>query len=313
MTTPITLDNNSLNSALKYVWSQYRTWAITARGYKNELSRWRDIVLLLSISGAAIGTLSQQLPAWGLTEQSSWWTRGLALVSGAALGLAAFFSKEIFSPDPETKAVRARAAAEAFKSQAYLLATGAPPYDAITTPEELFAKPEKVTKAVENLAPVTITEEQKIERLPSAPMPVDEYVKQRVDDQIKFYSLQASANAKKIATSRRLSLTLGAVAVVLGILATTYASVATWVAVIGTITAAIAARQYSGRYQFLIISYRAAVEKLEALKARWDVERNMQRGSATDKKFILACEEAISAENSAWMAEWSHKEAQKSQ
>ena len=311
MTTPISLDSNSLNSALKYIWSQYRTWAITARAYKNKVSRWREIVLLLSIIGAIIGTLSQQLPAWGLIAQSSGWTRGLGLISGAALGLAAFFSKEIFSPDPETKAVRARAAAEAFKSQAYLLATGTPPYDAIATPEELFAKPEKVKKAVENLAPLSITDEQKIERLPSVPMPVEEYVKQRVDQQINFYSLHTSANAKKLATNRGLSLALGAVAVVLGVLATTYASVATWVAVISTITAAIAARQYAGRYQFMIISYQAAGERLEALKARWEIERRMQTGRATDNNFILACEEAISAENSAWMAEWSHKEAQK--
>jgi len=302
MATPISLDKDSLNSALKYIWTQYRTWAITARTYKNEVSRWRDIVLVLSISGAIIGTLSQQLPVWNLAEPSSWLTRGLGLLSGAALGLAAFFGKEIFSPDPEGRAVRARAAAEAFKSQAYLLATGAPPYDAITTPEELFSKPEKVKKAVENLAPVTITDAQKIEKLPTAPMSMEEYVRARVDDQVDYYRKAAATNAKKVATGRRLSLILGAIAVVLGILATTRASLAGWVAVIGTITAAIAARQYAGRYQFLIVSYQAVAEKLEGLKARWEIERKLQSGA--DHQFILACEEAISAENSAWMAEW---------
>jgi len=260
--------------------------------------------LVLSIGGAVIGTLSQQLVVWNVASVSSWLVRGLGFVSAAALVLAAFFTKEIFSPDPEARAVRARAAAEAFKSQAYLLATGAPPYDAITTPEELFERPQKVQQAVENLAPLTITETQKVERSPSVPMSLDEYVKQRVDDQIEFYSRSADANTQKVAKTRRLSLILGALAAVLGIVATTYASVAGWVAVIGTITAAIAARQYAGRYQFLIVSYRAAAEKLEGLKARWEVKRKIQPGAAADQKFIQACEEAISTENSAWMAEW---------
>lgn len=304
MATP--LDQESLSAALKYIWSQYRTWAITARHYKDEVSRWRDIVLALSIGGAVIGTLSQQLVVWNMAPPTSWLVRGLGFVSAAALVLAAFFTREIFSPDPEGRAVRARAAAEAFKSQAYLLATGAPPYDAVTTPDDLFQKPERVKQAVENLAPLTITEARKVERIPSVPMSMEEYVKQRVDDQIDYYSRSAIANTEKVAKSRLFSLILGGVAAVLGIVAATYSSVAGWVAVIGTLTAAIAARQYSGRYQFLIVSYRAVAEKLEGLKARWEIERK-QNGAAANQKFIQACEEAISAENSAWMAEWIKK------
>jgi SMODS and SLOG-associating 2TM effector domain 1 len=308
MATPVSLDNDALNSALKYIWSQYRTWALTSRKYKNEVSRWRDIVLALSIGGAILGTLSQQLTVWNLGGPSSWWSRSVGFISGAALGLAAYFAKEIFSPDPEGKAVRARAAAEAFKSDAYLLAAGVPPYDTAATTEELFAKTEQVKKGVASLAPVTITVEEKIDRMPSIPMSIDDYIKQRVDDQIGYYSRAAAANSKKVAVGRRLSFILGAVAVVLGLVSATYASVAGWVAVIGTITAAIAARQYSGRYQFLIVSYHAVAEKLEWLKTRWEIERKTQGGTAPHHKFILACEEAISTENSAWMAEWTKKD-----
>ena len=304
MATTVSLDNEALNSALKYIWSQYRTWALTSRSYKNEVSRWRDIVLALSIGGAILGTLSQQLTLW---NTSSWLSRGGGFISGAALGLAAYFAKEIFSPDPEGRAVRARAAAEAFKSDAYSLAAGVPPYDTATTTEELFAKTEQVKNGIANLAPLTITAEEKIDRIPSLPMSIDDYIKQRVDDQINYYSRAAAVNSKKVAVGRRLSFILGAVAVLLGLMAATYASVAGWVAVIGTITAAIAARQYSGRYQFLIVSYQAVAEKLEWLKTRWEIERTTQSGTTADYKLILACEEAISTENSAWMAEWTKK------
>jgi hypothetical protein len=263
---------------------------------------------VLTISGAVIGTLSQQLTVWNVVETSSWLPRGLGFVSGAALGLAAYFTKEIFSPDPEGRAVRARAVAEALKSESYLLATAAPPYDKPLSTEELFSKPEKVKKYVENVMPVVITPQQKIERILTVPMSVSDYVKERVDDQISYYGRQAGVNAKKAAIGRRLSLMFGAIAVLLGIVAARYPSIAAWVAVIGTITGAIAARQYAGRYQFLIVSYQAAASRLEAMKARWEIERKTQAGNAADYKFILAVEEVISAENSAWMAEWSKTE-----
>src|SRR5262245_43064279 len=97
MAAAIPVDNSALNSALRYVWGQYRTWAMTSRNYKDEVSRWRDIVLGLSIGGAILGTLSQQLPIWGIGAANSVWSRGLGFISGAALGLAAFFTRQILA------------------------------------------------------------------------------------------------------------------------------------------------------------------------------------------------------------------------
>jgi len=306
MAATVQFDNDALNAALKSMWGQYRTWAVTSQRYKGEVSRWRNIVLVLSISGAILGTLSHQLPTWGLAMAQSWWGPGLGFTSGVALGLAAFFTREIFSPDPEGRAVRARAAAEAFKSQAYLMATGAPPYDTTSTQTDLYAKQDKVKKAVENLTSATLRPEQKLERIISAPMTVEDYVKQRVDDQIMYFRNSAIANEKIIANSTLLSWIFGGAGVVLGFIATQRPSAAAWVAVIGTITAAIAAKQYSGRYQFLILTYQAAMEELEELKNRWDGEHK-QLSVVADRKLILAVEQVISSVNSAWMLEWSKK------
>jgi hypothetical protein len=308
MATPI-LDHDSLNSAMKYIWSQYRTWAMTARKHKDQVSRWRDIVLMLSIGGAVLGILGQQLQ--GSRELTAWPSQVLGLLSGAALGLAAYFSKELFSPDQEGNGVRARATAEALKSEAYLLATGVGPYNDVASIDELFANLDTIRTTAGNVASLTTTEAERLAGIPSAPMTIDEYLEQRVDDQISWYSSQARANTTKLSRGRTLSLILGAVAVVLGLLASKNLSVAAWIAVIGTITAAIAARQYAGRYQFLIASYQAAAEKLARLKARWEIERKMRPGTAADQKFILACEETISAENSGWMAEWTRSPKEK--
>jgi hypothetical protein len=212
------------------------------------------------------------------------------------------------SPGPEAKAVRARAAAEAFKSNAYLMATGAPPYASATDPDELLAKSREIRAGVEDLAPLAITSAEELEGMPAVPMSVDDYIRQRVVQQAdEFYLPKVRINAKKLATGRRLSLILGALAVVLGLWSAKSASVAGWVAVIGAITAAIAARQYAERYQFLSVSYQATADRLKWLKTKWELDTRAQSSVDTQHAFIRACEDAISTENSAWMAEWTKK------
>ncbi len=306
MAASITFDKDSLNAALKNIWGQYRTWATTSGKYKSEVSRWRNIVLMLSIGGAILGTLSQQLLQWSYAK--AWLSPGLGFASGIALGLAAFFTKEIFSADPEGRAVRARAAAEALKSQAYLMATGAPPYDTAKPDTDLYATPEKVRQAVENLQAVVLTTEQKAKGVISAPMPMEDYVQQRVVDQINWYTNSAIANEKRVGKAKMLSMVFGGVGVILGLVAVAKPDIgiAAWVAVIGTITGAIAAQQFAGRYQFLILTYQAAATELERLKSQWDGTRN-SLGTAADQTLILGAERVISAENSGWMVELTKK------
>ena len=113
MATPILSNKESWNSALKYVWGQYRIWDLTALNLKNGVSRWRDIVFALSIGGALLGTLAKQVDSWRIGAWPTWLPPALGVLGGVALGLAGYFTKELLSPGPEAKAIRARAAAEA--------------------------------------------------------------------------------------------------------------------------------------------------------------------------------------------------------
>jgi hypothetical protein len=308
MATPILTNKESWNSALKYVWGQYRTWDLTAQSIKDGVSRWRNIVFALSIGGAVLGTLAKQVDSWKIATWPAWLPPTLGVLGGVALGLAGYFTKELLSPGPEARAVRARAAAEAFKSNAYLMATATPPYASATNADELLAKSREIRASVEDLAPLAITSAQESEGLPSAPMSADDYVRQRVVQQVEeFYIPKVRANAKKLAIGRRLSFALGALAVVLGLWSAKSASVAGWVAVIGAITAAIAARQYAERYQFLSVSYQATADRLKWLKTKWELDSNGLSAVDAQHAFIRACEDAISTENSAWMAEWTRK------
>lgn len=307
MATPILLDRESWDSALKYIWGQFKTWDLTSLALKSKITRWRNIVLRLSIGGAILGTLSQQIDSWKIAGMPTWLAATLGVLSGATLGAASYLTKEVLSPGPEAGAVRTRAAAEALKREAYLLATGAPPYATATSADELLDKANQIRAGVNDIPPLAISGQQD-EGMPAAGMPADDYVKQRVVQQIdEYYLPQVRISTQKLALGRKVSLALGAIAILLGFWSAKSASVAGWVAVIGAITAAIAAYQYAGRYQFLIVSYQATADRLNWLKTKWEIDGKRQPGDAAKHAFIIACEDAIATENSAWMAEWTKK------
>jgi hypothetical protein len=264
-------------------------------------------VLALSIVGAILATLSEQSKAWSLPPNWKWVTLVVGLLSAAALALAAFFAREALGTESEQKQVRARSAAEGFKSEAYLLAAHAPPYD---NDGDLLSKSDRLDGAVNDLIPVALKPEEKSKAILVGPLTVEEYLTKRVDDQINnYYYPESNKNALKVKRGQQVTFTLGALAVVLGVVGAAFGWTVGWVAVISTIIAAIVANQYAGRYQFLVVSYQATATRLERLKAGWS-------GSDSDvearNKFILICEEAISIENSAWMAEWIRKASDKS-
>ena len=193
--------------------------------------------------------------------------------------------------------------AEALKTEIYLFISNTAPYDTNNKPEILIKKTEELLKQVEDLQTESISQEQKLKDLPTEDLTVDGYIEKRVDDQIhNFYITRSDELKQKIKRNKNIGLSLGVFAVVLGGLGAT-GWTAGWVAVISTITASIAAYAYAGRYQYLIISYQATADKLERLCTAWKVKGKTDADKDEINKFILKCEEVISIENSAWMAE----------
>ena len=288
---------------MKYIWGAFRSWDVKAVALKSKISRWRSMVLCLTIGGTVIAMLSQQLSG-PLGRIFSWLPQGFGVTSAVCLGLAGFFTREILKPSTQSEQVRTRSAAEGLKTEAYLLAACAPPYDTATG-KAVFDKAERINEAVNDLTPALLTDAEKIQGILPENLTVDQYIALRVDDQRNtFYIPQARKNASKVTVGQGISLTLGAFAVVLGGLAIVSKSVSGWVTVIGTVVAAILAYQAAGRFQFLVVSYQATAARLERLRAEWEASGKTDADRDERNKFILNCEEAISIENSAWMAEW---------
>lgn len=301
--------NDSWKSALESIWGRYRVWAATSRAAKAKLSRWRRVVLTLGIAGGVVGALSAQ-------QEIPWdriWPplpKALGIASAALLGLAAYFSKEILSPDDETRWLRARSAAEGFKREAYLLLARVPPYDGEVVS---LSRADEIAAAVEGLRRETLTPEQKRERMPTAPLTVQDYIRVRVDEQVnEFYEPAAERNEAVVRKIKTVTVALGALAVVLGLLGYLWVGIPAFVAVITTVTTALAAHLYAGRYQYLVVSYQATAQKLEGLRDAWKVSGKTDDDKAERARFILACEEVFAAENGAWMAEWTKPSGQPS-
>ena len=77
-----------------------------------------------------------------------------------------------------------------------------------------------------------------------------------------------------------------------------------WIAALVTLTAAITGYLYSGRYQYLVVSYQATAAQLRTLKTQWQILVDRGGDAAQRGRVIRDFESAISVENSAWMARW---------
>ena len=306
----LTYDQDKPNSALAYIWGKYREYALTSRKRKAELTALRFRVLIFGITGALLGTLCQESIRLGFNDISN--LSGvpfiLGLSSAAAIGLATYFGKELVNPYQEQSWIRSRSMGEALKSEIYLFLSNLPPYDTDNKPEKLIENAVELLKKVDDLPTEVISEEQKRDGLPTEDLTVEEYIENRVNNQINtFYRPGSDKLKQKMKHIKNIGLSLGVFAIVLGALGLT-GWTAGWIAVISTIAASITAFAYAGRYQYLIISYQTTTDKLERLRALWESKGKTDTDTDERNEFIRECEEVISIENSAWMAEMAKSE-----
>lgn len=309
MTTPAPRDAqlDARRAALEYVWAQYKVWDETAEKHRRTLSSWRLRVLLMGIGGAVLGTLSapNAFPWPAAWDNSGRLRAALGLAGGILLGLAAFFSREILSPERESSWVRSRAAAEAFKREGYLLAAKAPPYDGPITSASL-GRAKEILASMGDMQEEPVAEEKRLEQIPRCPMTVEEYTTSRLEDQMKYFRRRAGQHAIVVGRVRNLTILLGAVAVVLGVQG---GAAGVWLAVITTVTASLAAYLYANRLQYLAVSYLATARNLEAVRAGWRTSGKAEADAAERNQFILDCEGILSAENKSWISEWARKDS----
>ena len=291
---------------LLLVWEEYRRASKRSRKLKKKVNRYRLSGLILVVLGAILGVLSSQVDSLDLLSKV------FAVASAISVGVAAFLSSHVLDSQYEEQWVVARSQAEALKSQAYIYLAKAPPYDGKNRDEQLSIKMQEILGEF-FVEPVSMTEEEKRHKLPEDWLSMEDYLEQRVNDQVrKFYEPKAIQYQKKLWQLRVAGFALGMTGAVFGgISAADIEWSASWVAVIGTISGALAAFTFAGRYRYLMTSYTLTARRLKWISNAW------HRLSEADKlqktgEFVRKFEEAISVENNSWFAEWTNKDEDKS-
>lgn len=292
-------------AALEHFWAQYKVWDATAVKHQKSLAAWRLRVLLLGVLAAVLGATSdprafpwpEGWATWGVPRSA------FAAAGGVLLGLVAFLTRELLGPEREGSWLRARAAAEAYKREGYLLAAGAPPYGGPVT-RALLERGRGILAGVGDLQEESVEEGERLEGMPSCPLSAEGYVAERLDDQISYYRRRAGEHRVVVKRVRVLTAVLGVAAFALGTLG---GGAGVWLIVVTTVTASLAGYLYANRLQFLVGSYTIAARNLDALRAGWETF-GAEADDAERDRFILDCEAVLSAENQSWITEWARKE-----
>lgn len=274
-------------NVIEAVWRDYRRWALTARKRKADQDRARQITLWLGLAGAALATVSSQLG-----DQWQW----VSMLSATSIALAAFFGRELLTPEKETDWAKCRMLAEALQRQAWLALMQVPPYHDALASERLASQADELAQGARLSPDATVNTTDK--SLPEAAS-VDEYIDQRLEKQIAYYRDTAAKHQQSLKNWRRVSFVLGGLAVLLGVIGSQCELVAAWVPVVTSLSAAVLSIVQSGRYQSLLPLYQQTARQLELVLAQW-------RDSPTKDvaKLILEAEDIMSRENESWRTEW---------
>jgi hypothetical protein len=166
---------------------------------------------------------------------------------------------------------------------------------------------EEVKELTKDQVQDAITPDRARKDLPTTLWTVDDYKTNRLQDQIDWYRQRAHEHAEAVKKGRMVSLTLGAMAVLLSaVTGATTAGASISAAVLGVVTTAggsIGAYFQAGHYQAIALKYRETAEALQGLKAEF-TSAPTAKGQGD---LVTNAEAIMQAENAAWLTEVTSK------
>lgn len=292
------------NPSFEFIWSQYRTWTVTAAKLKKELTLWRIAVFILTIGGSLTAILCQDAAHAGWTDTS----KLLGWVSAAAVGIAGYASSKILTNEKEKKWLQARAAAETCKSHAYLYFFQAPPYSTREDDASLFYKVESLIRSLSTTPQAYISQQDELKGIPPVTYSFFDYLEDRIHAQARgYYFPKAERYRKIVKRSGYLGILLGGIGFLLGSLGAsgTTDQTAVWIAFVSTVSASLTTFITANRYEYMAMSFRVTGSQLMVLWVKGG--RIDKEDLQVQKDFIVNCEAILSAENEGWLSELSRE------
>ena len=292
-------------ASLKSIWEEQNKWSQAADRLKQQVQTARLRAAVLGLLGAFLATLASVLAQGnGGTLQTV-----IAAAGAVCLAIAPLILKRGATAEHIKTWTRTRAASEALKGQIYRFLAGGSPYSSERPPDLLLRKRDDVVDGVKDINPIMDTQ---VKDLPGL-LTVDGYIDQRVQGQENFFKKKSVKLKKQADQFNSIVFILALIAAALGAVTTVLGQWASligpWVAVITTAGAAVAAHAAAERYATLATTYSATAGKLKSLREVFSIDKDRNTPERIEK-FVSDCEEALSAENGGWMAEWSRESGQ---
>jgi hypothetical protein len=254
------------------------------------------IGLWLGILAAAIGTVAQYIPADVIPPKI------VSVVGSLLLAFAGAAGTYALAGNRDQIWLKCRAAGEAIKSSVYLYCAAVPPFDTPNRTDALGQRLEKALKDIQGLA----LRPGDMKKQPPGPLTISEYLTARVDDQITYYTNSFNKYQKKADFWRFMALAGTSASLILGGISAVV-SLSPWIALLATVTTSVTAFVKNQRYETMAGLYQATAMRLQMLKDQWADSGKTEADTADRDSLIQRCEETMSLENGAWMAQWSQQ------
>jgi hypothetical protein len=305
-------ETNSLTkkqTVLEFIWGQYRQWDQTAVVNQKKLKNYRTLMVFLIIATAFFGILSGQYG--GNQRQYEMIVNLFQWITIICASLSAFIGSRILTENLEKSQIKARAAAEAIKSEAYKYLLNVGNYN-MEPESKIFDRIRDISLNLSEITPINLTKESELKGIPNFDFNLERYISERIKGQIyRYYQPKADSYNKKVKFLNFLTNGLAiAGAIVSSISAiNNYKSWSVWIAFFTTASAALTSYLTSNRFSFLASSYTHTANSLRMELARWNTVN--QDDPKEMSHFVLRCEAELSRENQAWVLEHSKKESDK--
>jgi hypothetical protein len=290
---------------LQLVCDRQGVWSATANRLKARYDHARWITFALSIGGALLGAIASQLTGEARTH---------AAIAGAMLfAIIGFLTARSLGSQNATGWLRARAASEALKREAYKYAAGAAPYDdPATRNSKLNHEREEIEKSVDEM--IADAAPSGKGSAPTGPMTPEEYIQTRIENQINaFFEPKANAAQRTARTLRRLEAGLALLTACLtAAIGVTKKDPLGWnfdfivlTGVMTTVSGVILAHIEASRYEFTVANYRATARRLR--NALTEAPETFVAPSPEWSAFVNDCEGILTDANNTWVDKWSKK------
>jgi hypothetical protein len=317
MSTMPNADTPIASKVLDHVAQRAVGWSTTADSLKSRLERARWAVFALSIAGALMAAVASQIPetAQSLPARTHAY---VAATAALLLIIGTFFSHRFLGQSETQNWVRARAASEALKREAFRFAAQAAPYtDPAHADKLLDAERDRIEKDLDDLLGKQVAPNRQ-GGAPRHLLSPQEYRDSRLVAQAQnYYRRKAEEHRRTARTLKRVEMGLALAATVVTALAgaTGRAAFATdWpfdlaalTAVLTTVSGAILAHIEASRLDHLIVTYLATARRLEDRDLHFDAAA--AAGGSEWSQFVNQCEDIIAAENSSWVSKWTSDKA----